>query len=50
MEQLIYEQILRKLDNLDRKMDAMAADVSEIKEKVNDDTPDYSQWYNGGAR
>jgi tetrahydromethanopterin S-methyltransferase subunit G len=46
----LLEEIIEKLDNLERKMDAVVNDVAEIKEKVNDDTPQYSQWYNGGAR
>lgn len=49
MNELILQKIIEKLENLERKMDSMAEDVAEIKEKVNDDTPQYSQWYNGGV-
>ncbi|KAF0816581.1 hypothetical protein KIS4809_4648 [Bacillus sp. ZZV12-4809] len=49
MNELIIQKIIEKLDNLERKMDAMADDVAEIKVKVNDDTPEYSQMYNGGV-
>lgn len=49
MSELLLKKIIEKLDNLERRMDAIADDVSEIKEKVNDSQPEYSQMY-GGAR
>lgn len=47
MEEQVYAKIIEILTRLERKMDAVADDVAEIKAKVNDDTPQFSQMYGG---
>lgn len=49
MEKELYTRVIEILTRLEAKIDAIDERTERIERQINDDTPEYSQMYNGGV-